>query len=85
MPGREDLAVLDERIRPVASEPITGCNRPFRATDDAVTVEVEERCSDVCERHGLPRARRSTRSRPRPFALAQGTKLETARSNVAAC
>ena len=44
-------------IRPAANEPITRRNRPFGANNDAGIVEVEERCSDVRERHGLAGAR----------------------------
>ena len=41
IPGREDLAVLDERVRPMANEPITRRNRPVSDSDGAGTVGVD--------------------------------------------
>ena len=49
--GPEDLAVIDEIVRPVANEPITRRNRSLSASDDAPIVEVDVRCSDERDRH----------------------------------
>jgi hypothetical protein len=51
--GHEDLAVIDEIVRPMANEPITRRNRPLSASDHAGIVEVDERCSDERDRHGV--------------------------------
>ena len=51
--GNENLAVIDEIVRPMANEPITRRNRPLSASDDAGIVEVDERCSGERDRHGV--------------------------------
>lgn len=58
----EDSAVDDERVRPVANEPITCRDRPFGATDLVGTVFVEVRCSDEADRHRLAGARIDVKS-----------------------
>jgi hypothetical protein len=51
--GHEDLAVIDESVRPMANESITRRNRPVSVSDDAGIVEVDERCSDERDRHDV--------------------------------
>src|SRR5215207_10467774 len=52
-PGHHDLAVVDERVRPMASEPITRRNRPVRDSNDAGIVKVDGHSSDERDRHDI--------------------------------
>ena len=49
--GDEDLAVIDEIVRPMANEPITRRNRPMSDSDDAAVVVVDIHRSDERDRH----------------------------------